>query len=1218
MKKFIALLAALLTFCSAAYAQQYNVLPTGTQVNVIPIDATSGLPANIGSRVTTTAFQPTGYTAAPSQPDASMVVGSDGRIYLPVYSGTVYAIAAMSTGGQFSVYTLPTNNAVGQLTLGSDGNVYGTYAGLNKIFQLTTAGVFTEFTLNVGTTCYGIISNSADSNLYVASATGVVMQVNTSGSVLATVNMTGTYNNGQLALDSQGQVWGGESGKLFTVTTAPAITEYSITGTPTAICADPTTTTVWAMDAAAGTIFNVDAQTGTVLSSVPFVTTPATGVTNWGNLTVFGGNLYATEGSINQLVSINTSTLDQTQYALPQIKNLTGMLVGSDGLLYACSASTGFLYRLEFSGALQVVTADVVSGAVPMQAAAVTNSNGAILKVGGTPTAIVSITGSFTATVNFEASFDNSNWVAIAGAKVGTGGISTTAAGAGDWVIPIQGYQFLRARISGRTAGSVTVNGYTSTSLSVPLPGSTNVIGSVTQSGTWNVGLSAGSNVIGAVTQSGTWNIGSISTLPSIPTGSNVIGGVTQSGTWNIGSITTLPALATGSNVIGGVTQSGTWNIGSITTLPSIPTGSNTIGAVTQSGTWTVQPGNTANTTPWVVNDTTANLSQASTTSGQKGNLIMGAASTTNPTLTNGLTYPISLTQNGAIRVDASLTSSTLPVSLSGTNNFQLLGIAKGTTSALNATVTSLDANHNGLDVNVANGATVNVLGGNNTAPLFVNPTINAFNTPSQSTYIATAQSICAGNDGNIWGLEPGANKVFKMTTSGNFTEYTIPTANSQPTCLIQGSDGNMYGTESATTANKVFKLTTTGTFTEFAVTTASAKPFAICQGTDGNIYGVESNTNKVFKMTTSGTFTEFSTGVTSFVPADICQGADGLLYVAGNGGTNQMFSMTTGGTFTQLGAGGSNYVCHGADNCIYFSGGSQAGVIYRYDGHAVTSFDSTAFSLTPTKMAVASDGNFYGGVSAGGIGRGGVGGQLIQVTPEGVTSLFPSTSFDGAIVSTCEGTDGFLYALSEDTVGSVYKVFQIKQAQAFVNLAQGGRVLSQTNAVPVKLAAQDKSTYVATTTATWAVASAGTDVVVLQGALFRTVKVLRIRVWGNQSTAAATAFSIVKRTTANSGGTSTSVLPLSMDDANPAANSVFTQYTVNPTTLGTAAASISARVVTSNTLPTGPYAIYEAPVGGQPITLRSPAAGTAEYLAINCNGNPPTNLVVEITWTEE
>jgi hypothetical protein len=46
--------------------------------------------------------------------------------------------------------------------------------------------------------------------------------------------------------------------------------------------------------------------------------------------------------------------------------------------------------------------------------------------------------------------------------------------------------------------------------------------------------LPAGSNVIGAVTQSGTWNIASITTLPSLPAGSNVIGGVTQSGGWTV------------------------------------------------------------------------------------------------------------------------------------------------------------------------------------------------------------------------------------------------------------------------------------------------------------------------------------------------------------------------------------------------------------------------------------------------------------------------------------------------------------------------------------------------------------------------------------------------------------------------------------------------------------------------------------------------------------
>jgi hypothetical protein len=48
----------------------------------------------------------------------------------------------------------------------------------------------------------------------------------------------------------------------------------------------------------------------------------------------------------------------------------------------------------------------------------------------------------------------------------------------------------------------------------------------------------------------------------ALPTGSNVIGGVTQSGTWNVGTVASITAaLPTGSNVIGAVTQSGTWSI---------------------------------------------------------------------------------------------------------------------------------------------------------------------------------------------------------------------------------------------------------------------------------------------------------------------------------------------------------------------------------------------------------------------------------------------------------------------------------------------------------------------------------------------------------------------------------------------------------------------------------------------------------------------------------
>lgn len=61
----------------------------------------------------------------------------------------------------------------------------------------------------------------------------------------------------------------------------------------------------------------------------------------------------------------------------------------------------------------------------------------------------------------------------------------------------------------------------------------------------------------------------------SLPTGSNVIGAVTQSGTWNIGSITTLPALPAGTNLIGkvGIDQTTVGSTNAVTPIPASNSG---------------------------------------------------------------------------------------------------------------------------------------------------------------------------------------------------------------------------------------------------------------------------------------------------------------------------------------------------------------------------------------------------------------------------------------------------------------------------------------------------------------------------------------------------------------------------------------------------------------------------------------------------------------------
>lgn len=87
-----------------------------------------------------------------------------------------------------------------------------------------------------------------------------------------------------------------------------------------------------------------------------------------------------------------------------------------------------------------------------------------------------------------------------------------------------------------------------------------------------NEALPTGANVIGGVTQSGTWNIGSITTLPSIPAGTNLIGNVKVSDGTNTAAVkaASTAAIATDTALVVAVspnntiaaTQSGTWNVG--------------------------------------------------------------------------------------------------------------------------------------------------------------------------------------------------------------------------------------------------------------------------------------------------------------------------------------------------------------------------------------------------------------------------------------------------------------------------------------------------------------------------------------------------------------------------------------------------------------------------------------------------------------------------------
>lgn len=94
-----------------------------------------------------------------------------------------------------------------------------------------------------------------------------------------------------------------------------------------------------------------------------------------------------------------------------------------------------------------------------MQNAAAATANGTTLNVNGFSVATLQLTGTFSATVTWEANIDETNWVAVQATNLNDGTAATTATAAGLFRIQCFGLAQIRARVSTYASGNVTVLG---------------------------------------------------------------------------------------------------------------------------------------------------------------------------------------------------------------------------------------------------------------------------------------------------------------------------------------------------------------------------------------------------------------------------------------------------------------------------------------------------------------------------------------------------------------------------------------------------------------------------------------------------------------------------------------------------------------------------------------------------------------------------------------
>lgn len=180
-------------------------------------------------------------------------------------------------------------------------------------------------------------------------------------------------------------------------------------------------------------------------------------------------------------------------------------------------------------------------------------------------------------------------------------------------------------------------------------------------------------------------------------------------------------------------------------------------------------------------------------------------------------------------------------------------------------------------------------------------------------------------SSGHFYGTTAGGGKfergtIFEITPTGKFNtlydfcSQTKCADGASPTSLIQGTDGNLYGTASAGGAfdeGTVFRVTTKGTLaTLYNFCSVGCldgyQPEALIEGSDGNFYGVAQSggvesDGTIFQLMPSGNFTTIHTfvGTDGKGPIGLMQGTNGNFYGAtvggGGGSAGTVFGLSMG-----------------------------------------------------------------------------------------------------------------------------------------------------------------------------------------------------------------------------------------------------------------------------------------------------------------------------------
>lgn len=324
-------------------ATNANYTPTPSEANsslTVLVTATNG-----GGTVTASRTVQVEANQTVQGTPFGITTGSDGNLWFTNFGTN--KIGKITPSGATTEYALPRGSLPMGMALGPDGNVWFTDFSSDKIGKVTTSGVITEYALPAGSKPSGIVAGP-DGNLWFSDLdTGEVGKITTSG-VITEYALPAGSKPSAIAKGSDGNLWVADRGveKIYKVTTSGVITEYALPAgsQPEGIASGPEGD-LWFTEFHSNKIGKITTSGSITEYALPNESWPS-GISSGPD-----GNIWFTDyksGKIGKITASGTIT----EYALPSMNAPAGITSGPDGNLWFADEGDSEVGKITLSGAI--------------------------------------------------------------------------------------------------------------------------------------------------------------------------------------------------------------------------------------------------------------------------------------------------------------------------------------------------------------------------------------------------------------------------------------------------------------------------------------------------------------------------------------------------------------------------------------------------------------------------------------------------------------------------------------------------------------------------------------------------------------------------------------------------------------------------------------------------------------------------------------------------